>query len=500
MSPLLFARCSTLAAVVLAAATPAAAQMHQICYQGPDFKAAPTVVAGCATDGGGSCSVASISSGLNIGQPGSGYTFPVSPGSFQFYRVGAGTQVTIKFSFTGVPGQGPATRECTVFVAALGGAASSGAHLVGFSTDESGLVTTGVWRAHFTGPGVDIGLPGDMVAISGGVETAKDAFAKHFRQSPIATNGSIWSTASYTDSLGLPSDTVSYAIGLKIEGLHPRDLLALIGTTDASSPGTTTRTPEAMPRAQATLGLLEDRVALGGEFRAEADRSNSFNSHGQYASVSAPKMGVQFLRCLLVNTPCPPAQARGWRVESKDDVGSHPGYSSALLRHLPTSITLKGTVWEVRGKVVRSGSPLATEPTAQATGLRGSHALTGVGGEVQWRAFNSQPLLASNRLVQLLPQPQQGGAAAASRHGSVVTPATVEAWALGIKLVPLGTPPELEEGPVLAIKEGVFLPWLCQAFEGLDKWRGCEEPKVLRPDQICHAYPELRDGELCFPK
>ena len=515
MSPHHSSRAAAMAGWAIAAACGhATAGMHQICFESEPENGQRTVIVGCMDDDSrGFCRVTGVSN-AQATYAGAGGVSPAMPGQlFSYWRATGGTSpVTATVEFVDANrGQIKAIRSCTVHLGsqiAYRGPASRGAYLVGFSTDTSGLVMTGAWRAQFTASGQDIAVPGDFVAVSGGIETDKGAFAERSEWSPLGT----WRSKSYTDNGTIPDTTVTHAIGLKIEGLLPKDEFALdakqepvllrrgleswIESVRVQSRSALTL-PEVRPQARAMLPLTSARVALSGEFLGAAHHTNALTLRGQYASVSAPRMGKQMLRCVLVGSVCPPAVATGWRVETKDDTGNHPGHSSAGLLHLPLLLPIGGKHWEVRGKVVRAGSWRSTEPAADVGGLRGTHAVTAIGAEVFWQAFNPNPLLASNRLVKLQPRLDLGGASVAGRHGSIVTEATVDAYAMGIQLVPEGTPPAPPEPPIMRSTETVFLPWLCDAFAGLEGWRGCEARKVMKLGAICSAYPDLGERGLC---
>jgi|GEM_PF-4929432 len=501
-----------LASAVLALASAgASAQMHQICYEGLPENGHRTIVVGCRDDAGGYCRVSAISNAAAYNPTGNGFVWPnMLVHQFAIFRATAGSlPVQASIDFSDAAGQFKAQRRCTVSLGVHqqhGDRPSPGTYLEGYSTDASGRVMTGLWRAHFTMSGNDVTVPGDFIAVSGGVQTSPGAFVmKSERRSP-----GTWSSRSYDDATRIPASTVTYAVGLKIEGVPAVDemslqepdkvirqgLASLMQQDTARSPGLSGSAPEAVPAAVAT-SLAFDRVAVAGEFAARADVSNSFTMRGQYASISAPRMGLRVLRCLLVGTVCPPAFAEGWRAESKDDLGAHPGGLAVGYWHLPAKIEIDGKAFELRGKVVQASAAVAAQPSAATAELLGEYAVTAAGGEVQWRPFNTDPKLASNRLVQLRAVMDGKDSTAASDHGSVVTRASLTAYALGIKLVPAGTPPDGDGRPFLRARDSVSAGWLCSVFSGLEGWRGCEEHKVLRVEKVCATYPELRERGLC---
>lgn len=513
-----------------AACAGARAGLHQICYEGqPEVKKGVTyykMVVGCSNELGGTCEIRArpTSGGIFTRDPlAINAAYVQSTGSFEHWQwKGPVGTLTYDIVFKDALGGPLATRACAVSIGqghAHGYRPSEPAVLTGFSTDSSGLVTTGVWRnrAAYIGEVAQVMLPGGFAAVGGGVQTADGAFVAHSRRT---SDGRGWQVASYTDAVGtaqeIPATTSAIAIGMQVSGLHLDDqrdpyrkdafgnpllipgLLSLIGSHGGSS----APTPQAFPVAVATPPIIFGVVGLGGEFSARADRTNSPTGRGQYGMGSAPQLARPLLNCVLVGVPCrlqkPVASA--WRAESTDDVGNHPGHIGTNFLTLPLTLEAGGQTWEVRGAVVRAAVPAGSAPAGSVAGLRGTYALTGVGAEVQWRAFNGaqMPKTVSTRLAVLEPRAELGGGSAATRQGSVVTPAALDVYGLGIRLVKPGTEPEGIERPPLSIKERVWLPWLCQAVEGLGEWSGCKAEKSVRLDTLCSSFPDLPDHGICI--
>jgi hypothetical protein len=437
----------------------AGAGMHQICYEGPpEFKNGawvPNGIFGCAIDGAGSCTINTVSNGMvsrtNAYPLNQGVA---SAGTFRYFDFtsSAGT-FTARMDFFDANSVKVGERRCTVnAVGVFGstrGAASPGAVLTGFSSDESGLVSTGVWRLQ---AGVDssyhrlaVQAPADFVAVGGGaMGTNAPAGALITGSTRYATySGDERSWRAITSEVGAaqPHRAVAYVIGMRIEGMHARDLAPLLQTVTATS----SPTIAAHNAAQAVQPVIGGSVVLSGSIEAIADGSNALNMLGQFATVSAPVIG-NTLQCQPTSTgfwKCRSVPATtGWRVESKDHVVPHAGWVNAQMHALPLTITVAGVSWEVRGKSVSATSAVAAHPAADVSGLRGEYALTGIGATVDWRRFDQfgNQTAAGSLLWKLEPRADLGGASVASKDHIISSPASVTAHALGIKLVPPGTP------------------------------------------------------------
>lgn len=491
---------ATLAIAVLAASTmPAFAGRHHICYEGKPRLAnngqiIQSAVFGCSDDAapGGACTFTLPSGGTPTLE---NWPFPNrslirATGDFAVFESVAGGQSELSAVIT-FPDN---TRtQCTVRPKsrAVSGAiyldASTRSVLTGFMTDDSGQVSTGIWRATSTSASV----PAGFVLTAGGVEAAAGSFisqASWGGTSPSSPGSERFNTYTVDDNQRTPAETTTYAIGLKINGLEADALAKLVTREWVQS------TTDYVPAVAATRVLAVDQVAFGGDFRA------GLLTHT--ASVTAPVMARQWLNCVLVLQPCTPPTAVGWRGEATGPGANKSTFIYVTARFLPKSITLDdGSRWELRSRVV-SGAPVHGQAqAAQAGGLRGTHALTAVGAVVDWRPFATvTPPVGGNRIVSLVPDAELGGARVASGFTSTSDAATLTAWGLGLRLVPEGTPPEVDEPPKPEVPFDVSL--LCSSIPEMDgktelcRYRG----KSMPLGSICPGFgKELKPFGLCVP-
>jgi len=124
----------------------------------------------------------------------------------------------------------------------------------------------------------------------------------------------------------------------------------------------------------------------------------------------------------------------GWQVSSKDHYISRPGTIAAKPRSIETTITdSSGQVFIVHSRVFTATSPVAQHPSVVVTGAPGEYALTGIGAQVDWRSHGDW----GNLLWKLMPRPDIGGAEVGSKDHLLASPATIQGFAIGIKLEPL---------------------------------------------------------------
>lgn len=444
-------------AALTAACAAVGAQMHQICYEGtPELRNGvwvPNGVFGCAVDGPGHCTISPASAGfIARANPFPLAQFVQAQGTFRYFDFSSSAgSFTARVRFFDSNSQLVAERSCTVNAKGMytseRGYASPGAVLTGFSTDASGLATSGVWRLQ-SGDlrphnRVTVQAPADFVAVGGGAigirEPIGALIAESARYASYPDDQRSWrARTSEAGGAAQLHQTTAFVIGLRIEGVAARDLAALLRTVVASSSGVSGQTLTAHPSAQAALS--SEGVVIGGGFRALAAPGIPAGSNlGQFATAGAPAYGwtricfesVAFFRCRFVPV------LNGWRAESKDHVLSAPGWVETELHALPPTITVAGVAYQLQARHVSATSAVAAHPEVDVVGLRGEYALTAIGATVDWRrydAFGNQ-VAAGNLLWKLEPRADVGGASVAAKDHIVSSPASVTAHALGIKLV-----------------------------------------------------------------
>ncbi len=512
----------------------AQAGQHAICYEGPtEWRHGLPVlkmVVGCADDRGAPCSI----------QPGQAHRAGWAPsllkpdqlglqaqqavqsaGQFAYYEFapspsGASSvqKMTAQITFAGVSGVNGAsqTRECQMHPAGTSAQGLSGEAvgvLTGFSTDESGLATTGVWRHTQRGSAAAARVPADFLAVGGGVEGEPGTFIDSSTFIDHTLNLRSWQAMTFTDALLAPRQTTAWVIGLNIQGLRadshagvhdealppkPGDLRALVKRLSASS----TTLARGQPTPSWSVALPPRSVALGGGLNAGAEPAagNGYTPYGQWALVTAPTQPLPWLRCVLALLPgCTPPAAHGWQAESLSELGRLPGDVSVSLALLPQLIEVAGKTWEVRGRLVQSTTKPGLAHTAQVSGLRGTHAVTGVGAALHWQRFNRWPDDVSTRITKLQPRPDIGGAEASATSTITSSVTALSTYALGIRLVDPAMPPDIEPRPEA---QHLSVSWLCAAWPDMQESGLCQhaEEAILAAD-VCVLYPRLKDMGYC---
>jgi hypothetical protein len=459
-------------ALVLSCAAASAVGMHQICFEAGIDNATSIVTAayGCAIDGGGTCAITPGPSGFvpHAGgyPPGWGSIAP-NIGTFSFYdltnangTVAYSGAFTAKIKFYDASGVKLAERSCTVNLGTgtaltLGTWPGAGL-LTGFTTDASGLVTTGVWTEQATADQAtsapSANVPGNLVVVGGGamgVEWPTGVLIVESERAWTFLGGQFvqWdATTSQAGGAAQPHRGTVYAIGMQIEGLVSwRDLPPLLQFVRADS---TAQGALSNPSVQVAQPLRT--VILGGGGRAWTGTLSVLNQDyftatnptyvGQYLTASTPTMSPRVVctgsgpiqRCTWVSEPS------GWRVESKDHVISHPGAVEVELITLPSTLVINGMTFSVKSAFVSATSAQAAHPSVDVSGLRGAYALTGIGASVDWKRYDSSgnEIAQGNLLWKLQPRPDIGGASVASKDHLVSSPATITGYALGIQLIP----------------------------------------------------------------
>jgi hypothetical protein len=273
---------------------------------------------------------------------------------------------------------------------------SVGTHLNTFH-DASGSVTVSVFnhignppQQHWIEEEITVG-DGDMIAIGGG-GTASETPGALLTASHPNDDLTGWVVSSKDHEVPDPHPLVTYVIGLKIAGMTREELRSAIFVSVADS--------GVAPHPEAETGVPNDSfVMIGGGFRVD------WHGAGNLATASFPS--TEF----------------SWKARSKDHDISDPAnlrvYAMCLRR------ILKGRTVVV--SIERSDSGQAPHPAAIVNVAQG-FALTGGGAEVH----TGEP---GNLLWKLEPSTNNSPTfAAASKDHMHPSPATITAYALGIRL------------------------------------------------------------------
>lgn len=424
----------------------AAAGRHQICYEDEAITGNMTAVWGCYEDAGGRCKVQPLTgptvTSINA------FNHPAQ-GDYvkEMFQSWATYSIDIQFFNAGNSTATPdETRSCEVNGQAFTrGAASANAELTGFTTDRSGLVTTGVWKVtsavQSRSVGQTVNVPWDFAVVGGGVIGQELPSGALIVESEVDSgNPRGWSGKTSDDTVVQSHTNTVYAIGMRIHGVDFATLQSWIQHPSGSSPLTPAHFPvNEIQRSQGSVLLS------GGTF-AKADSSNSTTLLGQYATNTYPVLGAPMFQCTLGTSGLICEQvtlATAWHVSSSDHLANHPGFDDVSATTIPSVLNINGSNWAVVAAVVSSTSDWADHPTADVSGLLGDFALTGIGARVELAPFvavaaHLRPpprLSAGNLLWKLEPRPDIGGATVASKDHIRTSPARITAYAIGVKLV-----------------------------------------------------------------
>lgn len=441
------------AAWSLLVALPAFAGQHAICYESEMQQALPTAVWACHADAGGSCTISTPPGATSL----IGTSLPTPlPGSVRVWQLPTAATFTATVQFYNASGQPSGTRTCSVntigpYGYGVRGPASPGAQLVGYTSDASGLVSTGVWK--LVSPlvsrynRVTLQVPKDFVAVGGGavgVEWPNGALVSQSCQADLCGSGTgdwrRWVARTSDLQASNPHQTTVYAIGMRVTGLAWNQLVTQTLRISQNSYPAISAHPSNSASLPATLaGGPNPYAVLSGSAYALADASNSPQTLlGQFLTVTAPSFSFYVpspcrLPCMLRST------VDGWNVASKDHIESHPGTVNTWLLALPPTLTIGSTTYRVLSKMTMATSAEAGHPSATASGLKGDYALVGIGAAVDWSQFGLPPTrnnTAGNLIWRLEPRPDVGGATVGSKDHVVSSPATITAFAFGIQLAP----------------------------------------------------------------
>ena len=400
-----------------------AAQHHHICYEdAPTTQNGQTTlhgVAACRADDG-PCVIAQRS-------------FPNSQSPSQ---VTFSTTDTAASSFWVISFADGSTQSCTVNLSGKG--PSPGAMLVGYTTDASGLLTTGVWKRRSTQrealpdgksrSSQVVVPPGDFVTVGGGVVGAEAADDALVYESWQDADG--WRGGTVDSAHSKPHDNDTYVIAMNVEGLAADDLAAQI-RQDGSVSVTPKATSSNVAQPKAAIALPEDFLPLSGGISTFVPYATSVSGLGQFATGTRPMLSwtagaggcAQTNGCVSVT---------GWSAMSKDQGVAAPGTATVRLVSINRNLKIGGEAYHFESNVAIATSMPAGHPGAVVAGKAGEYALSGIGAFVDWQ---TSPSASGNLIWEMMPRPDIDGAEVASKdHGT--SPATITAYALGVKLVP----------------------------------------------------------------
>lgn len=421
-----------LVAGTLTVSTAYAAGHHQICYEGPSFNSAPTFAVQCRSDvPGTTCSISAPASTSGS------YTPPAGASTVRTYQGQPGTTYTATISFSD-----GTQRSCTTYLAGYFTSAgrayatapgATAATLTGYTTDQSGLVMTGVWTSRTTtAQRVQrnvVGVPKDFVVTGGGALGTN--FPSGALISKLRPTGDLeereWAVETQDAIAADPHNNETYAIGMKIQGIGPVGMRNLVVWTSGSS------NTAAQPFGQVFPPAGFEAILGGG---AAAYSQTAFQL-GQYLTASGP---IPAISSFCWRGACPDEfGATGWAAASKDHGTSAIGWVTPWLSSMPPTVQIGATTYAVEtySRGVTSGS--APHPAIVVPGQSGTFALTGVGARVNWQTLGGgrgSVGSAGNLLWKLVPRADLAGVEASSKDHVYSSPATITGYALGIRLVP----------------------------------------------------------------
>jgi hypothetical protein len=220
-----------------------------------------------------------------------------------------------------------------------------------------------------------------------------------------------------------PHDNETYVIGMKIEGVSLTTLRSLVSWRYSTS------TTAAHPSGQVVPPSGFEAILGGG-----ARTFTPYPYTGQFLTAST---AIPAVYGLCWQGVCGESLgATGWHTESKDHGISAPGSVTAWVSSMPTSVQVSTPsgphTFQVQtfGRGVVSG--VAAHPSIVVAGRSGEFALTGVGAYVDWQDYG----WAGNLLWKVMPRADVAGVEASSKDHAYSSPATIQGYVLGVKLVP----------------------------------------------------------------
>src|SRR5450631_1477903 len=278
-------RIRTLLAALTLGPALSVANDHQICYQKPPIPGFTTITGQflCRTDGTSTpgCQVTGVT------------------GAATFFHSPQGASDTAEATFT-VPGtyvgtihfNDGITRTCTLEIPANAtlkptfGEQNPG--VLAFTTDASGLVSTGIWTAHsFASADLrQITLtPPDFVAVGGGFTGAvtPTPVLMELNEAAFESAPDQWSGVGKSSPPGAQGVVTGYAIGLKIEGVSLAQLTQMI-TSTGGGPSYPVSVRPSMTQT-VSVAYPQSTTAIGG--------GGQTGPTGQYLITSAPQTWQQ---------------------------------------------------------------------------------------------------------------------------------------------------------------------------------------------------------------
>jgi hypothetical protein len=385
---------------------------HQICFQSSDGTYTNVVgILRChADDPAVSCTIA-----VPAAQTTTAYVTVGNETSLLATFASAGTFTsTISFS-DGV------TRTCTLETIPPNTMAPSYTlpSLLGYTTDSSGLVMTGVWaQSWVVFPAVtEADLPAGFRAVGGG------ASGKYVTAAMSEYPG-VWYAADQ-EPWGnvIPAQHFTgYGIGLKIEGVDGATLASLV--QQSSSPAAVYQPPPSAAPAASTP-TPAGQVTIGGGVYATL---------GQAVTASYPHVAQ---RC-YAGGECEQV-VTGWEAASNVHNMSGTGQVQSIAVSLPKQLSIGGAPYWVETSVTNAATPAATNPQVSVAGLLGDFALTGAGALISGQTAAGP---GGNLLSVLKPHPETAGVeAAATTEPGFSAAAGLTVYAVGMRLVPGSVPP-----------------------------------------------------------
>ena len=432
----------------------AQAGQHFICYEGPAVNRGTDLVSkavvGCYDDSAQPCSIRKIgSSAWGPDQDTSSATKVRSTGDFRYFEHVLATPPPLEVEVTFGTGANQIVHNCKVTVTSGFNSkrGSSEGVLTGFSSDASGLVSTGVWRVTYDRSGAQLHVPSDFVVSGGGFQSSADAFITRayfgFGSPSNGNDPRLWLVSSATRSLTTPRTTTAYAVGLRIHGLSAADLINWVGLQQSSS----AMQPQTVPSVNDFAA--PGRVILGGGFLSYAA---PYLNSGLFASATAPGDYTRIrLQCSwfarLLGFCRPPSEQQGWYAQSRSVSGNLTGSISLQVQSMLGKIRVNGKDYLIRGRYLTNASSPGYQSTAVVQGMRGDYAVTSAGAATLCQGFRNLnvpfPCASNDLLTEVVPMLDEGGAKASATHMTGMgNPSTgsVTAYVNGIKLEPIVAP------------------------------------------------------------